>query len=329
MSILVVGGAGYIGSHTVEELIKNNYDVLVIDNLQTGHIKSLPKSITFYYGDIRDKELVTKVFSENNITAVIHFAANLLVEESMREPLLYFNNNVGGMIALLEVMRDFKVKNLVFSSTAAVYGEPEIALVSEESNLIPKNPYGESKLMMEKIIRWCSDAYGINYVALRYFNVAGASFDSNIGEDHTCETHLIPIVIQVANNKREKLSVYGDDYPTHDGTCIRDYVHVVDLAKAHILAMEYINREKRNNVFNVGSSKGFSVLEIVKNVELYTGCSVNYSIERRRQGDPAVLIAKSDKIKEVLGWNPTFTNMKDIITSAWNWHKNNPEGFIE
>ena len=327
MSILVLGGAGYIGSHAVNQLIDKKYDVVVVDNLATGHEDAINKKAKFYKGDIRDKEFLSGVFDKENIEGVIHFAANSLVGESMEKPLKYFNNNVYGMQILLEVMQEHDVKYIVFSSTAATYGEPKKIPITEDMETCPTNTYGESKLAMEKMMKWCDKAYGMKYVALRYFNVAGAKEDGSIGEDHNPETHLIPIVLQVALGKREFITIYGEDYDTEDGTCIRDYVHVEDLIEAHILALKYLMDGGKSNVFNLGSSQGFSVKEIVDSVRKVTGLSIPAKIGERRAGDPAKLVASSEKAREILGWNPTRTNIEKIIEDAWRWHKGHRDGF--
>lgn len=327
MSILVCGGAGYIGSHTVHELIKKNKEVVIVDNLQTGHIQAVNKNAKFYKGDIRDSEFLDKVFSENKIESVIHFAANSLVGESMTKPLLYFNNNVYGMQVLLESMVKHNIKNIVFSSTAAVYGEPKRVPILEDDETHPTNPYGETKLTMEKMMKWCDEAYGIKYVALRYFNVAGALEDGSIGEDHSPETHLIPLILQVPLKKREFITVFGEDYATPDGTCIRDYIHVIDLADAHIRAVEYLEKGNNSNVFNLGNGVGFSVKEMITAAKEATNEEIKVVLGERRAGDPAQLIASSDKARSILGWTPKYTNVKDIISTAWGWHKTHPNGF--
>ncbi len=327
MSILVCGGAGYIGSHTVHELIKKNKEVVIVDNLQTGHIQAVNKNAKFYKGDIRDSEFLDKVFSENKIESVIHFAANSLVGESMTKPLLYFNNNVYGMQVLLESMVKHNIKNIVFSSTAAVYGEPKRVPILENDETHPTNPYGETKLTMEKMMKWCDEAYGIKYVALRYFNVAGALEDGSIGEDHSPETHLIPLILQVPLKKREFITVFGEDYATPDGTCIRDYIHVIDLADAHIRAVEYLEKGNNSNVFNLGNGVGFSVKEMITAAKEATNEEIKVVLGERRAGDPAQLIASSDKARSILGWAPKYTNVKDIISTAWGWHKTHPNGF--
>ena len=327
MSILVLGGAGYIGSHAVDQLINKGYKVVVIDNLLTGHRAAVHKEATFYEGDIRDKAFVTSVFEKEAIEGVIHFAASSLVGESVEKPLKYFNNNVYGMQIVLEVMEAFDVKNIVFSSTAATYGEPEVSPIVEITPTNPKNPYGESKLMMEKMMKWCDNAYGMKYVALRYFNVAGAKRDATIGEDHTPETHLVPIILQVALGQREALSIFGDDYDTPDGTCIRDYVHVEDLIAAHILALEYLEAGNESNVFNLGSNNGYSVKEMLDAAREVTGKKIPAIVAPRRAGDPSSLVASSSKASEVLGWKPEYTDVKKIIETAWNWHVSHPNGY--
>ncbi len=308
MSVLVLGGAGYIGSHTVDRLVDQGQDVVVVDSLVTGHRAAVNDKAKFYQGDLADQDFMRKVFTENpEIDAVIHFAAYSLVAESMKKPLKYFDNNTAGMIKLLEVMNEFDIKNIVFSSTAATYGE--------------------SKLMMEKIMRWADEAYGTKFVALRYFNVAGAKPDGSIGEDHGPETHLIPIVLQVAQGKRDKLQIFGDDYNTPDGTNVRDYVHPFDLADAHILAVDYLRKGNESNAFNLGSSTGFSNLEIVEAARKVTGKEIPAEIAPRRGGDPDSLIASSDKAREILGWKPQFDNIERIIETAWAWHSSHPNGY--
>lgn len=327
MSYLVLGGAGYIGSHAVNKLVDKNYSVIVVDNLQTGHEEAINSKAKFYKGDIRDKKFLSDVFKKEDIDGVFHFAANSIVAESMKEPLMYFNNNVYGMQILLEVMKEHNVKNIVFSSTAATYGEPKQVPITEDMETCPTNTYGETKLVMEKMMKWCDKAYGMKYVALRYFNVAGAQEDGKIGEDHNPETHLIPIVLQAALGKRDCITIFGDDYDTEDGTCVRDYVHVVDLVEAHILAMEYLNNGGKSNIFNLGSNQGFSVKEIVQTARKTTNLDIKEKIGERRAGDPSKLIASSDKAKKILGWNPTRTNIENIIKDAWLWHNTHRNGY--
>ncbi len=328
MSVLVLGGAGYIGSHTVDRLVDQGQDVVVVDSLVTGHRAAVNDKAKFYQGDLADQDFMRKVFTENpEIDAVIHFAAYSLVAESMKKPLKYFDNNTAGMIKLLEVMNEFDIKNIVFSSTAATYGIPEKMPIMESDPQDPINPYGESKLMMEKIMRWADEAYGTKFVALRYFNVAGAKPDGSIGEDHGPETHLIPIVLQVAQGKRDKLQIFGDDYNTPDGTNVRDYVHPFDLADAHILAVDHLRKGNESNAFNLGSSTGFSNLEIVEAARKVTGKEIPAEIAPRRGGDPDSLIASSDKAREFLGWKPQFDNIERIIETAWAWHSSHPNGY--
>lgn len=327
MSILVLGGAGYIGSHAVDQLIEKGYAVAVVDNLQTGHEKAIHEKATFYKGDIRDKAFLESVFEKENVEGVVHFAANSLVGESMEIPLTYLNNNVYGTQIVLEVMEKFGVKAIVFSSSAATYGEPEQIPITEDMRTNPESTYGDTKLIMEKMMKWCDIAYGIKFVALRYFNVAGAKADGSIGEDHHPESHLVPIILQVALGQREELSIFGDDYPTEDGTCIRDYVHVVDLIDAHILALEYLKKGGESNIFNLGSSSGFSVQQMLEAAREVTGKEIPAKVVPRRKGDPSTLIASSDKAREILGWEPKNTNVSEIIASAWNWHQSHPHGF--
>lgn len=329
MTILVLGGAGYIGSHAVAQLIEKEYDVVVIDNLLTGHRQAIHPQARFYEGDIRDKSFLTTVFDQENIEGVVHFAASSLVGESVEKPLTYFNNNVYGTQVLLEVMTDFKVKKIVFSSTAATYGDVKESPIKETTPTNPSSPYGESKLMMEKMMKWCDEAHGLKFVALRYFNVAGAKPDGSIGEDHNPETHLVPIILQTALGQREKISIFGDDYPTPDGTNIRDYVHVVDLADAHILALEYLAKEETSNIFNLGSSQGFSVKEMIEAAREVTGKTIPATIGPRRAGDPASLVASSEKAQTILGWQPSHTNVKTIFETAWQWHQSHPSGYEE
>lgn len=325
--ILVCGGAGYIGSHTVYELIDRGEEVVIVDNLQTGHRGAIHPKAKFYKGDIRDIDFLDKVFSENDIEVVIHFAANSLVGESMENPLKYYDNNVYGTQVLLEAMNKHDVNKIVFSSTAAVYGEPDNIPILETDKTEPTNAYGETKLAMEKMMKWADIAYGIKYISLRYFNVAGAHVSGEIGEDHSPETHLIPLVLQVPLGKREYISIFGEDYDTHDGTCIRDYIHVTDLADAHILAVEKLRSGSESTVYNLGNGNGFTVKEIIEAAKRVAGYPIPAVVGERRVGDPAKLVASSEKAKKELGWKPKFTNVEDIIASAWKWHKNNPYGF--
>jgi UDP-glucose 4-epimerase len=327
MSVLVLGGAGYIGSHAVYQLIDQKFDVIIIDNLQTGNRKAIHPDATFYEGDIRDIEFMRTVFEKESIDAVVHFAANSLVGESMEKPLEYFDNNVYGTQVLLEVMKEFGVKKIVFSSTAATYGEPDTIPITEDVKTNPTNAYGETKLAMEKMMKWCDQAYGIQYVSLRYFNVAGARETGEIGEDHRPETHLVPIILEVALGKRPHITVFGEDYDTPDGSCIRDYVHVEDLINAHLLALTYLNNGGKSDTFNLGSNQGFSVKEMIDAARKVTGKEIPEKIGERRAGDPSTLVASSEKASSVLGWKPTRTSVEKIIQDAWNWHVANPNGF--
>lgn len=328
MSVLVLGGAGYIGSHAVDQLLEQGYDVIVIDNLLTGHKEAVHKAARFYEGDIRDHVFMRDVFrKEENIEGVMHFAAFSLVGESMDQPLKYFNNNVYGTQVVLEIMEEFGVKHIVFSSTAATFGIPKEMPITENTPTHPINPYGESKLMMEKMMKWQSAASQLNYVALRYFNVAGAKADGTIGEAHKCETHLIPIILQVALGQRTELTIYGDDYDTPDGTNIRDYIQVEDLIDAHILALEYLKNGGKSEVFNLGSAQGYSNKEILEAARVVTGHLIPTIIGKRRAGDPDMLVASSKKAQEVLGWSPNYTSIKEIIATAWKWHQSHPNGY--
>lgn len=325
--ILVCGGAGYIGSHTVYELVDRGEEVLIVDNLQTGHKGAIHSKAKFCNGDIRDKEFLDKVFNENEIEAVIHFAANSLVGESMINPLKYYDNNVYGTQVLLETMSKHGVKKIVFSSTAAVYGEPENIPILEKDKTEPTNPYGQTKLAMEKMFKWADSAYEIKYISLRYFNVAGAHISGEIGEDHNPETHLIPLILQVPLGRRDDISIFGDDYDTNDGTCIRDYIHVTDLADAHILALEKLRRDGESSIYNLGNGEGFTVKEMIEAARKVTGHPIPAKVTPRRPGDPAKLVASSERAVKELGWKPRFINVEDIIRSAWIWHQNKPNGF--
>ncbi len=328
MKILVLGGAGYIGSHTVYELIENGDEVLIIDNLETGFKQAVHPQATFYEGDLRDKAFVDSVLDkETDIDAVIHFAANSLVGESMSNPLKYYDNNVLGTKVLLSSLIEHNINKIVFSSTAATYGEAKTMPILENDHTQPTNCYGETKLAMEKMFKWCDVAHGIKYVSLRYFNACGAHKSGNIGEAHNPETHLIPLILQVPNNKRTHISIYGDDYDTKDGTCIRDYIHVTDLARAHIQAVKYLLAGNESNIFNLGNGIGYSVKEVIESARKVTGHEIKAVCEARRAGDPATLIASNTKAKEVLGWTLVHDDLEEIIASAWNWHKNHPNGY--
>ncbi|MEG8980358.1 UDP-glucose 4-epimerase GalE [Priestia megaterium] len=329
MSILVLGGAGYIGSHAVYQLIEQQFDVVVIDNLQKGHKQAIHPKATFYEGDIRNKAFLRQVFDQEEIEGVMHFAADSLVGESVSVPLQYYSNNLYGTQILLEVMTEYDVKHIVFSSTAATYGEQAQVPITEDLPTNPTSPYGETKLAMEKMMKWCSNAYELNYVSLRYFNVAGAREDGTIGEDHSPETHLIPVVLEVPLGKRKFITIFGDDYDTNDGTCIRDYIHVQDLIEAHILALHYLQNGGDSTVVNLGNNQGFSVKEIITAAREVTGHPIPEVIGERRNGDPSKLVASSAKAKEILGWAPTRTSVYQMIKDAWKWHQNHPHGYEE
>ncbi|WP_214835558.1 UDP-glucose 4-epimerase GalE [Exiguobacterium sp. s36] len=327
MTTLVVGGAGYIGSHAVYQLLDRGEDVVVIDNLETGHRESVHPQARFYEGDIRDRNFLSDVFVTETIDQVVHFAANSLVGESMTNPLKYYDNNVHGTQCLLEVMVAHDVKRLVFSSTAATYGEQDVMPITEEAVTRPTSTYGETKLAMERMIKWTEAAHGLRFVSLRYFNVAGARAGGVIGEDHHPETHLLPLVLQVANGQREAISIFGTDYPTPDGTCIRDYIHVEDLIQAHVLALDYLKEGGASEVFNLGSNNGFSVQEMIEEARAVTGHAIPAVEQERRPGDPPRLIASSAKAKRILGWEPSRTDVKRIIQDAWDWHRAHPNGY--
>lgn len=327
MRLLVLGGAGYIGSHTALELIKKGHEVIVVDNLVTGYEKAVPDKAVFYQGDIRNFDFLDNLFKKERIDAVIHFAAYSLVGESVTNPLKYYDNNLYGTKVLLEAMIKNNVNKIVFSSTAATYGEPENIPILESDRTCPTNPYGETKLAMEKMFHWASKAHGLSYVSLRYFNACGADATGQIGEAHNPESHLIPLVLQVPNGKRESVSIYGTDYDTPDGTCIRDYIHVTDLAEAHILAVEYLANGGESDIFNLGNGVGYSVREVIETARNVTGHPIPATEVPRRAGDPARLVASGEKAKRVLGWEPKIKRLDEIIASAWKWHKAHPEGY--
>lgn len=327
MAILVCGGAGYIGSHTVSELLDKGEDVIVVDNLQTGHRGAVLEGAKLYVGDLRDTNFLNEVFANNGIEAVVHFAADSLVGESVENPLKYYDNNVNGALCLLQSMVKHNVKNIVFSSTAATYGEAKQSPIVEETPTEPTNPYGETKLAIEKMLKWSEQAYGIKHIVLRYFNVAGAHMDGKLGEDHTPETHLIPIILQVALGKREKINIFGDDYDTHDGTCIRDYIHVTDLADAHILAIEKLRRDGVSGTYNLGNGNGFTVKEVIAAARKVTNHPIPAEVVARRAGDPARLVASSEKAVTELGWQPRYTSLEQMIQSAWSWFQKHPAGY--
>ena len=325
-TILVAGGAGYIGSHMVALLVKRGYDVIVADNLRTGHWQSVKGARKLYVGDLRDGSFLHQVFTENKIDGVINFAAFSLVGESVTNPLKYYGNNVEGAVSLLTAMQAHGVDKIVFSSTAATYGEPEKQPIEETDRTEPTNPYGATKLAIENMLKWCDGAYGIRYVALRYFNAAGSDTEAGIGEDHNPESHLIPLVMKTALGQRDHIGIFGEDYPTPDGTCVRDYIHVKDLAEAHLLALEYLERGGGSDVFNLGNGTGYSVREIIDTARRVTAKEIKAVAEPRRGGDPSVLIASNKKAAQVLGWKPVL-GLEQIISDAWAWHSDHPNGY--
>ncbi|NDL67075.1 UDP-glucose 4-epimerase GalE [Anaerotalea alkaliphila] len=327
MTVLVLGGAGYIGSHTVHALVEQGADVVVVDNLETGYREAVHPKARFYEGDIRDRAFVDSVFQKEKIDGVIHFAANSLVGESMTDPLKYYDNNLCGTKVLLSAMVAHGIDKIVFSSTAATYGEAQRMPILETDRTEPTNTYGETKLAMERMFHWTGKAHGLRYVSLRYFNACGALEDGSIGEAHDPETHLIPLILQVPNGQREAISIFGDDYDTKDGTCVRDYIHVTDLAQAHILAMGHLLEGKESGIFNLGNGVGFTVKEVIETARKVTGHPIPAVVSPRRAGDPAKLIASSEKARRVLGWNPQHADLTEIIGSAWNWHKSHPRGY--
>lgn len=326
-TIMVAGGAGYIGSHMVHQLLKTGYDVVIVDNLSTGHRQAVNPQARFYEGDTRDIQFLKQVFDQEPIQAIIHMDAFSIVPESVGDPLKYFDNNVIGMIKLLEIMQQYDVKYLIFSSTAATFGQPQQSPITEQTPQQPINPYGVSKLMMEQMMRWVDQAYGIKSVALRYFNAAGALADGSIGEDHNPETHLIPIILKTAMGQQDILKIYGNDYQTPDGTNVRDYVHVTDLAQAHILALKYLQAGNPSTAFNLGSNQGFSVQEIIQAARKVTQKAIPTEIAPRRGGDPDILIADSSRAKSILGWQPQYTDIQAIIKTAWTWKQKHPQGY--
>lgn len=320
MKILVTGGAGYIGSHTVKMLLERGHNVIVLDNLSRGHIEAVPEGVTFENADLLDYEGLNRTISKYEINSVVHFAAFAYVGESVENPGMYYTNNVTGSINLIKALSNNGIKKIVFSSTCSLYGNPEIVPISEKESLKPINPYAKTKYMIEQVLSDFEVSSGMKYVALRYFNAAGCDFSGQIGESHEPETHLIPIVLETALGKRDKVNVFGDDYPTEDGTCIRDYIHVNDLADAHLRALSHL--EKNNSdVINLGTGFGYSVKQILDKAEEITGKKINRQITARRAGDPAVLIADNKKALEVLGWKPQY-GLEEIIGSAWKWHQN-------
>lgn len=326
--VLVCGGCGYIGSHTVRALMKSSaYEVVILDNMSTGHMQSVPKGVTVESADIRDKKSIAAVFEKHKIDAVMHFCASISVGESVVDPLGYYENNVTGTINLIEQLVKNKVKYFIFSSTAALFGYPERIPIEEDDLKIPANPYGDTKLVVETMLKWCDDAYGLKYTCLRYFNACGADPEGSIGEDHRPETHLIPLILQVPLGKREKVYIFGEDYDTPDGSCIRDYVHVNDIASAHILALERMMKENKSDRFNLGCGKGYSVKEIIEAARRVTKHPIPCEIKERRPGDPAVLVASSKKAETVLNWKRQYETIDDIVATAWDFHRKNADGY--
>ncbi|MBU4503274.1 MAG: UDP-glucose 4-epimerase GalE [Proteobacteria bacterium] len=319
--ILVIGGAGYIGSHMVKELISHGREVVILDNLTTGHRESVPDG-EFIKGDLGDENLLQRIFKTYPIHTVMHFAAFSLVGESVQFPLKYFENNVSKTITLLKVMLEHGIKRFIFSSSASVYGEPEEIPITENCSVRPASPYGASKLMVEDILQECDKAHGLRYISLRYFNAAGADETGTIGENHNPESHLIPLVLKAAKGEKKNITVFGTDYPTKDGTCIRDYIHVTDLAQAHLLAMDVLENGESSNIYNLGNSHGYSVKEVIETARQVTGLQIPVKEGPRRPGDPAILVASSEKIKKELGWQPRYQDLKTIVKTAWKWHSN-------
>lgn len=329
MKVLVTGGAGYIGSVVTEELVKDAHEVVVYDSLYKGHREAIAKGAEFVQADLADAAKLKETLSDHRIEAVIHMAADSLVGESCEQPAKYYRNNLINGLVLLDAMRETNVRKLVFSSTAATYGEPEKQPIEETAPNKPTNPYGQTKLAFEQAMRWYLEAYGLRFASLRYFNAAGAS--ENYGEDHAPETHIIPVALQVAAGTREIMEVYGDDYPTTDGTCVRDYIHVIDLARAHILALKALDDAGSGcRIYNLGcGGDGYSVNQVLKTARAITGKGIPARVGSRRAGDPAVLVASSEKIKRELGWNPEFQDLGLIIESAWRWMQAHPHGYDE
>lgn len=325
MGILVTGGAGYIGSVTLEALRAAGESVVVLDDLSNGHREAVDPAVPFYKGKANDRVLLEKILKEHEIRQVVHFAAFISVPESVKDPLRYFANNTVTVVEMLEVLCAHNVKNLVFSSTAAVYGEPEYTPIDEAHPKKPTQPYGLSKYFVEQILDWAETAYGMTHVALRYFNACGAT--ETRGEEHHPETHLIPLILQAAAGRRDHVSLYGTDYATPDGSCIRDYVHVADLADAHVKALRYLKEGGAGQKINLGNGKGFSVREVIETAEKVTGTKISVKEEPRRPGDPSVLVAGSEKARKTLGWTPRYTELEDIVASAWTWMRSHPQGY--
>ena len=324
MNLLVTGGAGYIGSITAERLLERGHRVVVLDNLSTGHRDAVPTGATFVEGDVADRDRVGATLEEHGVEAVLHFAAVSLVGESMERPLAYFRNNTAGSLALLEAMLAHDVRRFVLSSTAALFGTPESVPIPEEAEVRPESVYGESKALIERMLHWLQRTAGLGYASLRYFNAAGAS--PRLGEDHRPETHLIPLVLQVAAGRRERIAVFGEDYPTADGTAVRDYIHVLDLAEAHVLAVEALAPGEAR-AYNLGNGNGFSVREVIEVCRRVTGRPIAEQAAPRRAGDPPVLVADAERIRRELGWQPQRTDLEAIVASAWAWAQAHPDGY--
>jgi UDP-glucose 4-epimerase len=324
--VLITGGAGYIGSHVVKRLLERGMEPIVLDNLQTGHREAIVGG-TFIKGDIGDERVLQEIFATHGIDSVIHMAADCLVGDSMKNPLKYFNNNINKAVKLVGEMLKYKVNKMVFSSSAAIYGNPPQIPIKEDSPPFPINPYGETKLIFEKILESCKVAYGLQYISLRYFNAAGADPDGLIGEDHHPETHLIPNVLRALLRKGRKVPIYGTDYDTPDGTCVRDYIHIVDIAEAHILALEALHTGEGCDIFNLGNGKGFSVKQIIQTASQVTQRTIPVVESQRRPGDPPILVASFEKIRRRLGWVPRYGKLEEIIDTAWRWHRTHPHGF--
>ncbi|KAI9350029.1 hypothetical protein DFJ73DRAFT_659577 [Zopfochytrium polystomum] len=328
--VLVCGGAGYIGSHVVREIIRSrsdSFELVILDNLSTGHKESIPDGVPLEVGDIRDMNFLDAVFLKHKPDLVVHLCASISVAESVRDPLMYYDNNVSGTVNMIRTMVKHNVKRFIFSSTAALFGYPDNDSIKEDDAKKPINPYGETKLVVENMLHWCDEAYGLKSVCLRYFNACGADKSGLIGEAHDDETHLIPLVLQVPLGQRPHISIFGTDYRTPDGSCIRDYVHVTDIATAHILSADYLAAKNQSNAFNLGSGRGYSVREIVDAARRVTGHAIPALEKERRGGDPDRLVASSDKAESVLGWKRQYTTIEAIIESAWQWHKAHPKGF--
>jgi len=323
MQVLVAGGAGYIGSVTAAELLAAGHRVIVYDSLISGHAAAVSGEAELVAGDVRDQELLARVFADHRIDAVVYYGGFIVAGESMSEPGRYFANNIGGIICLLNTMLENDVRRFVFSSSAAVYGQPQTVPIPEEASINPVNPYGESKAVVERLLRWYDSQCGLRCISLRYFNAAGAT--ATMGEDHRPETHLIPIVLQVALGQREAVPIYGTDYPTSDGTCIRDYIHVLDLARAHVLALDRL--KEGSAVYNLGNGQGFSNLQVIEAARRVSGQAIPAQEEARRPGDPPSLVASAEKARRELGWQPQFPVLEEIIESAWHWHRDHPNGY--